>query len=86
MIRRGLYVVALAGALAGTVAYSPPTITKAQVERMVVALERRRWVRSSSRPALNNRGGRPGWSVAEGKRRARKRRNQLRHKAHRGSR
>lgn len=78
---RSVLMAAALGVLGGCTAINtvPP---KAVVERLALAPETaRKRDMAGSRGAARHRGRRPGWSVAEGKRRARRRRNQLRHKA-----
>ena len=61
--------------------FAPVEATKAVMERVAISPETRRQIRSTRQAGDRWYGSRPGWSVAEGKRRARKRRNQLRQKA-----
>lgn len=74
----------LAGALAGAGMGIP--VSMHALDNSAPRLVSEAWKRREH-PGMRKRhsGPRPrhqGWSVAEGKRRARKRRNQLRHKAH----
>lgn len=80
---RSVLIAAALGLLGGLTAVNTAP-AKAVVERVALAPETVRKRHSGGRPgAVRPRGGRPGFTVAEGKRRARKRRNQIRHKARR---